>query len=254
VKAMIPYLTLLENFTDYCEKFKKDTHMITFCDFSKGKPELIPIAKDKNYCLYPHYYERWQILNNVINVIMDFFEIDYFVENMQVLSNNIVLLAQPDAIKERKWFDMNIGSLTFAFEQGKQAISKKLSLLHSEEKDRLNEALNCFILGCNYSAVAMSVSAVEFRLYSLMMLASPESKPEKPTLGALIYEYLKNKDKYKKIIPEKHEHLLNYSNTYRIFSVHPKKERITKTIATSILNMSFSFLFDEELKIKAEEK
>lgn len=130
--------------------------------------------------------------------------------------------------------------------------SRKLSLLNIEEKNRLDEALNCYISGCNYSAVAMSVSAVEFRLYSLMKIANPEAKLERLTLGALIDEYLKCKEKYMNIIPEKQEHLLNFSNTYRIFSVHPKKEKINRLISTSILNMSFSFLFDEELKALAE--
>jgi hypothetical protein len=254
VKAMIPYLTLLDDFAHFCDEFKVQTQMVTFSDYSEGIPKQIPNANDANFCLYPQYQAKWQVLNDVINIIMDVFEIDYFIENKQVLSNNIVLLAQPNEMKEKILFELNIHSVRFAFDTCKQEISKKLSLLYSEEKNRLNEALNCYINGCYYSAVAMSVSAVEFRLYSLMKLASPESKLEKFTLGALIDEYLKNKEKYNKIIPEKHEHLLNYSNIYRIFSVHPKKEKITKLIATSILYMSFSFLFDEELKNKAEGK
>jgi len=68
------------------------------------------------------------------------------------------------------------------------------------------------------------------------------------TLGQLINEYLDNKEKYGKIIPKKYEPLLEYCNTYRIFSVHPKKEKINKSVATSILHMTFQFLLDKELQ------
>jgi hypothetical protein len=190
----------------------------------------------------------------MVNEVIGFFELDVFNENKHIYRNNVVLLGQPSGVNERMLFELNIHSLQLAFEQSKQEIIRKLSLLNGEEKDRLDEALNCYINGCNYSAVAMAVSAIEFRLYSLMMLANPDPKLEKLPLGALIDEYLRNKQKFRSVIPEKHEHLLNYANTYRIFSVHPKKEKITRLIANSIICMTFSFLFDEQLKNRAESK
>jgi hypothetical protein len=54
------------------------------------------------------------------------------------------------------------------------------------------------------------------------------------------------------IIPDKHLPLLQYCNTYRVFSVHPKKEKINRANATTILCMTCSFLFDEKLKTKIE--
>jgi len=93
----------------------------------------------------------------------------------------------------------------------------------------------------------MSVSAIEFRLLSLMTSTCQDARLERMTLGQLINEYLNNKDKYRRIIPEKHEPLLEHCNTYRIFSVHPKKERINKSVATSILHMTFQFLLDKDL-------
>jgi hypothetical protein len=74
------------------------------------------------------------------------------------------------------------------------------------------------------------------------------------TLGQLIKEYTDHKEKYDNVIPKKHEALLDYCNTYRVFSVHPKKEKITRAIATSILCMTCNFLFDKKLKAEIEEK
>jgi len=63
---------------------------------------------------------------------------------------------------------------------------------------------------------------------------------------------LDDKQKYGSVIPKKHEPLLDHCNTYRIFSVHPKKEEINKPIASSILNMTFLFLLDKKLVQKAK--
>jgi hypothetical protein len=106
--------------------------------------------------------------------------------------------------------------------------------------------------GCNYSTVAMAVSAIEFRLLNLMQSAKPNPQLENYTLGQLIDEYLQNEAEYNNVIPKRHEHLLNLCNTYRIFSVHPKKEKITRAIATSIVNLTFAFLLDKELKREAK--
>ena len=124
--------------------------------------------------------------------------------------------------------------------------------MNLNEIDRLNEAIHCFLEGCYYSSVAMSVSAIEFRLFSLMMSICPDPKLKELTLGQLIREYLDDKQKYGSVIPKKHEPLLEHCNTYRIFSVHPKKEEINKPIASSILNMTFLFLLDKKLVKKAK--
>ena len=121
-------------------------------------------------------------------------------------------------------------------------------LLDKDEKDRLNEGLNCYIQELNYSAIVMSVSAVEARLYSLMKTKQPNRKFERIPLGALITEYVEHKEDYENVIPKKHEPLLKYCNDYRIFSVHPKKEKITRSNATAILCMTCSFLFDRNIK------
>ena len=80
-----------------------------------------------------------------------------------------------------------------------------------------------------------------------MSIANPDAIPklEDMTLGQLITEYIQNKEAYKYIVPKKHKALLELCNTYRIFSVHPKKEDISPGIASSILNLSLVFLTDD---------
>jgi len=50
------------------------------------------------------------------------------------------------------------------------------------------------------------------------------------------------------------EPLLQLCNTYRTFSVHPKKLKIKPTLAGSILNLSIEFLTDQDTKLEAVKK
>ena len=149
-------------------------------------------------------------------------------------------------------FEEIISNIKDVFQDARGELEDKLGLLEPEEKKRLNEAMNCYMQKLNYSSIVMSVSAIESRLFSLMMLKEPSAKLETLSLGGLITEYLLNKQRYGNVISSKHLPLLQYCNTYRILSVHPKKESIQRANATTILCMSCSFLFDKELKTKIE--
>ena len=61
-------------------------------------------------------------------------------------------------------------------------------------------------------------------------------------------EYVENKETYKKVVPVRHEPLLELCNTYRRFSVYPKKQKITGMLAASILSLSIEFLIDPDTK------
>lgn len=209
-------------------------------------------VKHDFFWYYPSYLQHLSPIKNSI-VISDFLGIEYlergkettlsWVRDLGEAFNLLTFLDFKKALNEVK-------RLSWA----KKEIKKAVSLLDSEEIDRLNEALHCFLEGCYYSSIAMSVSAIESRLFSLMMSKCPNSKLEEFTLGQLIREYLDNKQKYGNVIPKKHEPLLNHCNTYRIFSVHPKKEKINKPVASSILNMTFLFLLDKKLKREIKEE
>ena len=203
------------------------------------------------FCYFPRYRQLLEPIKRAVE-ISDLFGIQYFEKWKPVILTRTLHLETPSALLFESRFKTNLGQVKKAFRRAKNEIREAISNLNPEEIDRLNEAIHCFLEGCFYSSVAMSVSAIEFRLFSLMVSMCPDSKLEELTLGQLIREYLDNKQKYGSVIPKKHEPLLEHCNTYRIFSVHPKKEEINKPIASSILNMTFLFLLDKKLAKKAE--
>ena len=203
------------------------------------------------FCHTPIYRKDFDVIKRTVE-ICDLFGIKYLERNKESLMARVSWLEDFRRAGNRLAFESYLKKIRTHFGNIKDELKDKISLLNPVEMDRLNEAIHCFLEGCYYSAVAMSVSAIEFRLFSLMMSICPDSKLEELTLGQLIREYLEDKQKYGNVIPKKHEPLLEHCNTYRIFSVHPKKEEINKPIASSILNLTFLFLLDKKLIKKAE--
>jgi hypothetical protein len=203
------------------------------------------------YALTPSQRVYWDILNQLVS-LCEFFEIETFDLNKKALETWTNGIESPPVEYEWTKLDSLFTKIKTVFNNAKPELNQKTSLLDREEKERLNEAFNCYIQELNYSAIVMSVSAIESRLFSLMISKHYDKKLEDLTLGQLIWEYSHNKEKYANVIPKKHEPLLDYCNTYRIFSVHPKKEKITRSNATSILCMTCSFLFDKNMKIEAK--
>jgi hypothetical protein len=243
------YLSNLSKIVGFCEEFKREILESTFTE----KGSFVETTKDYYYCWMPKYQSYWKPLYGIVDMC-DMLGIENLEINKSDLIDHVVCLNNPIAIQRRNDFEYNLDWIKEGFKDTENEIVNKIRLLEVEEKNRLNEALNCYMEGCNYSAIAMAVSALEFRLFSLMMSKCPDSKLEEFTLGQLIREYLDNKEKYGKGIPKKHEPLLEHCNVYRVFSVHPKREKITRSIATSIISMTFAFLLDENLKQRAEMK
>lgn len=239
------YLWHLKSMVDFCEDFKRMVIDIEFTDSETKEMSSKPLIYQ--YCWTPRYQEHWRIIRDIVG-FCDMLGIELLEERKPILMQRVNNLNSPESIQSRSSFEVYIDNIKNIFKKVEREVGDKLQLLDEEERHRLNEALNCYIQGCNYSAVAMSVSAIESRLFSLMMSKHPDPKLEKLTLGQLIKEYLDDKEKYGKVIPKKHEPLLEHCNVYRIFSVHPKREKITRSIATSIINMTFAFLLDEKMK------
>jgi hypothetical protein len=135
-------------------------------------------------------------------------------------------------------------------------ITEKLNLFSCEECIRLDEAIHNFEEGCYYSSVIMAVSALESRLHFLFKQMDKKiysQSFENKTLGQLIQildpgMYKDPKfSKFKKIMGSKYRPLLELCNTYRIFSAHPKNEKIDRNVANSILNLTFLFLMDRDI-------
>jgi len=187
-------------------------------------------------------------LKEVIELI-DFFGINLFDENKKEVMASLERITASLLSGDTSFLNMHIREVKDLFQLIEDDLNSKIELLSDNEEKRLNEAFNCYIQELNYSSVIMSVSSIESRLFSLMYTQSANEKLKNLTLGQLIKEYVNDKNTYNNIISRKHEPLLEYCNTYRIFSVHPKEEKITRSNATAILCMTCSFLFDKEMKI-----
>lgn len=243
------YIQNMLSFQELCEELRE---YVTET-FYEEDGSLRRIGREGIFCLFPKYRRRFEPIKGAIE-ICDSFGIrilEIHKSNLKTWTSHL-----EDHLRlgrGRTWFEYSLTRIGEILGEAKEEIEEKIPLLDSEEKNRLNEAMHCFLEGCYFSAIAMSVSAIEFRLFSLMMSIKPDPKLEELTLGQLIREYLDNKDEYDNIIPKKHEPLLELCNIYRVFSVHPKKEKINKPIASSILNMTFMFLFDKKLIKKDKE-
>lgn len=244
------YTDTLLQMEKICKTFKK----LIINKFFKSPDAMRAHLFYGTFCFFPKYQKGYfESIKGVVRVI-ELFGIDILERNKGILTNIITGLETPSYVMNREAFETHMNNLIelFSDKSIKKQVKDRLSILSLEEELRLDEAIHCFLQGCNYSAVAMSVSAIEFRLLSLMTAVSPAPRLEKMTLGQLINEYLNNKEKYRNVIPTKYEKLLEHCNAYRIFSVHPKREKINKSVATSILHMTFQFLLDKKLVKKVK--
>ncbi len=225
-------------------KIIKEFRDDVFKHFFEGDPKKV---LDYDFNFTPRYHSKFDRISNVI-AISEVFSIEGLDLNKKQMDHFLTTLQIPDMISDWDSFDTYLTFIEKCFKISSYELRHKINLLDYKEKVRLNEALNCHIQGLNYSTIVMSVSAIENRLYLLMKSKCPESKLDGLTLGQLIGEYTNNKEKYVQVIPRKHESLLDYCNNYRVFSVHPKKEKINAANATAILCMTCSFLFDPDMK------
>jgi len=249
------YLYYFSRMLELCDELKKDTLEVFF----KRQPPIgsayhvTAISPSEVYYWFsytPRYRHGFEPIKRIIE-ICDVLGIKDLETNKSLLTDWVKELETLETASQRDRFILNIDSLKEVFDKVKEEIKAKISLLNSTEIERLNEAIHSYFEECYCSTVAMSVCAIEFRLLSLMKTVRPDREKElnQLTLGQLIREYLRNKDEYRNIVPERHESLLNLCNRYRISAVHPKGEEITKRVSSSILNLSFEFLLDEALKV-----
>jgi len=242
------YLSRLCEIKEYIARFRK---MVIETYFPDSGNRIVDRPTESKYCWAFRYTDYWKVLSGIAD-ICDMLGIEYLWENKGILKHHLVLLRTPDYADYRPNFTISIDVIARIFNDSEGEITDKLKLLDEEEMSRLNEAVNCYIETCNYATITMAVSSIEYRLFTLLKTAKADPRLDRLTLGELIREYLDHKADYKNIIPRKHEPLLDLCNQYRVFSIHPKKEKITRPITTSIINMAFAFLLDEELKKKTQ--
>lgn len=232
-----------------CDEFKEAVRRNFFSSTSfVGAPITIPFQSNEYYCFSPLYRDYFEGLRRIIE-ICDAFGIPVLEHSKGKLTQAIGDLANPDTVRTWANVESRLDLIRQIFNLAQPEVGRMYSLLRKEEVDRLDEAIHDVLEGCNYSATAMAVTAIEFRLLRLMQKKTPSEKLDELTLGQLVNKALTDKN-YAGLVPEKHQALLELCNTYRVFSVHAKTEKITKALALSTLNLTIAFLTDESLMVK----
>jgi hypothetical protein len=162
-------------------------------------------------------------------------------------------LAVPERMSSLKEFDACLSLIRDSIAFIEDDISEKLRRFTCLECERLDEAIECLRNYCFYASVVMAVSAVEARITEIVKKhdkALYDAQFAKATLGQLVQlfddkHYTEAKYSHlKRLMPDKHKPLVALLNQYRVFSAHPKTERITYQIADAILKLSFTFMID----------
>lgn len=237
------YIEPLTRVPAICDEFR-ETIRRNF--FGAGSGWAMAFSPNEWYCFTPLYRDYYDGLRRIIE-ICDVFGVAVLEKRKAKLTQAVADLANPETVRNLANFESRLNLIKSIFADAEAELRTIPSLLSKEETERLDEAIHDLLEGCYYSATAMSVAAIEFRLLRLMKNASRDEGLDDLTLGQLINKALSDKT-YSGLVPKKHEPLLQLCNTYRIFSVHAKAERITKSVSYSMLNLSLSFLLDEAMR------
>jgi len=245
----IDYLGCLGRAEEVTNLFEQ---MVDHIYFAQGTVET---CKYPNYWELPTYQQNFVPLKACVDMCRILRTEFYITPEAQILVYEYAAdldghSMHSKLLEQRGYFKRAVELVRGGFRLKKDEISSFCSAFDEEEKQRVNEAIHSHLERCDFSCIAMSVSAVESRLLKLMCLAHPDSKPkfDKMTFGQLLQEYANDPRKYSDIVPAEHTHLLTLSNDYRIFSVHPKGRKITPQVATAIFNLSLEFLIDNQMR------
>lgn len=229
------YIAVLAIIPELCTKLRQDTIRQWFTSGNL----IMDSAVNKLYSHSPVYRKLYEPLVGAIQV-SDLLGIPNLESEHSELLTRASLLGNP---LQRQEFEIHLNYISNVFTNNAAAIPDQLAKL-KPEIDRVNEAIHCLAEGCYFSTVAMAVTAIESRLLRWMQKVNPTDQLGTLTLGQLVDKVV-NEKQYSDIFPNKHKPLLQLCNQYRVFSVHPKAETINKRVASSILNLSLEFLFDE---------
>jgi hypothetical protein len=242
------YLRLLYNLSDHCAQFKREIvrHFFTLIN-----GQTIDFQSNELYCFTPQYRDFLEPIVRSVE-ICDLLGIAALEVHKPRLMEFAHKLGDPESVRKRQNFESYVTQIADTFSKVRSTLIESVNSLNGNEIDRLNEAIHCFLEGCYFSTVAMSVTAIEFRILEWMKRITPDgsSKLEELTLGQLVGRILQDEE-YRERLPKKYHPLLGLCNEYRVFSVHAKSEMINKRVASSILNLSMEFLFDKSLMTKS---
>lgn len=242
---LIDYIGSFQDIERLCNQFEERVSQVYFASGKVGVPA------NTSYCETKYYLEIFHPIKACADLCRTMKPST--LNDPTALYDSLASLGNYSDVNDWKMFSLNLNLVKSILGGVSEEMVNMFSSLDEQEKGRINKAIHNHFEDCHYSCVAMSVSAAESRLLKLMCIVNPQSEQEleTKTLGQLISDYVSNRESYKKVVPEKHEPLLQLCNTYRIFSVHPKKEEIPGMVAVSILGLAIAFLTDPENRPEA---
>lgn len=251
---LLDYFTPLQDMPTYCAQFKEWTLKTFFTTKTQYGQQRVdaPSAESwmysGHYCYHPEYQRHLETIKRCIQICHVF-----GITKLNVLEPDLLehayALGRPEVVKTKKDFESNLDAISAAFASEGFPIAGMITRLHATESERLLEAIHSLFEGCRLSAVAMAVSAIEFRLLDFMKQLTPDAKElDRLTLGSLIGECLDPEKPYFAKLPDRHRPLLELCNKFRIFSVHPKTTLIGQNEAISVINLAFSFILDPQMR------
>jgi hypothetical protein len=218
----------------------------TWCPFTHGQR-----IDNVCYSLNPSietlilFLEKYRLCNQFLNT--NRYYLDQFTKDANQLNF-------PDTIQTYKQFKSILSQIDYNIQTLDDELQPILKGITCKELQRLDEALINYSNHCLLSCSIMAISAVELRLHILIKKLDNKRYNEQfkqYTLGKIIGLFGED-GKYediKRLLPKKHYPLIQLLNEYRIFTVHPKDDEITPTIADSILSLSFTLITDPELSV-----
>jgi hypothetical protein len=252
---IVDYFGPLQDMPTYCYRFKEwvlKSFFMTKNQFGQPQKSDTPMTESwtysGHYCYHPEYQRQVETIKRCIE-ICHVFSIAKLTAMQPNLLEHAYALGHPELVKTRKDFESHIDAISAGFASEGFPIGGMVNRLHATESERLLEAVHSLFERCRFSAVAMAVSAIEFRLLDFMKQLTPDAPElDRLTLGKLIEECLDEKKPYSAKLPDRHRPLLELCNKFRIFSVHPKTELIRQNEAISVINLAFSFILDPQMR------
>jgi hypothetical protein len=240
-KVPIDYISNLSQVPELCDHFEQTVRKNLFDDGRRNQ------SKMANFSWTPLYQEWLKPIKSALKAYQ-LLRLDYLGDQEHTALEAAFRLEEPSWVFTLTDFSRSVYLIRVPFLMTKEMFRSFSACFDEQERARINEAIHTLGEDCYFSSVVMSVSAVEARLLALMCHASPEAKPrlERLTLGRLTFHYSAKKGQFKSVVPEKHEPLLSLCNTYRVFSAHPKKQNVTRAVASSILKLGVDFLIDPD--------
>lgn len=248
------YFTPLQDMPSHCSRFKDwvlKTFFTTKNQYGNPQRSDTPSAEtwmyNGHFCYHPDYQRYLETIKRCIQ-LCHVFGVAKLTAMQPNMLEHAYALGHPELVKTRKEFEIKVDAIGAAFASEGFPIAGMITQLHSQESERMLEAVHSLFEGCRFSAVAMAVSAIEFRLHDFMKQLTPEAELDKLTLGQLMGECLDEKKPYLNRLPDRHRPLLELCNKFRIFSVHPKTTILGQNEAISVINLAFSFILDPQMR------